>query len=105
VTEDAESSLRILKRGYRSLYVNRAYGRGLMPFDFSNVIRAFASSPIYQYPNGRAPSSPAHIVGSCERGPPYNYCAGVPVAESSRRLDASQADLLRSADRVVSVEA
>ncbi len=34
ITEDAEASLRLLQRGYGSLYVHRSYGRGLMPFDF-----------------------------------------------------------------------
>lgn len=37
ITEDAEASLRILKRGYKSLYVNRAYGSGLMPFNFEGL--------------------------------------------------------------------
>lgn len=37
ITEDAEASLRILKRGYRSYYVNRIYGRGLMPFTFEGL--------------------------------------------------------------------
>lgn len=36
ITEDAEASLRILQRGYSSLYVHRSYGRGLMPFDFDS---------------------------------------------------------------------
>ncbi|HEY3310073.1 MAG TPA: glycosyltransferase [Anaerolineales bacterium] len=37
ITEDAEASLRILKRGYQSLYINKAYGRGLMPFNFEGL--------------------------------------------------------------------
>jgi cellulose synthase/poly-beta-1,6-N-acetylglucosamine synthase-like glycosyltransferase len=37
ITEDAEASLRILKKGYQSLYVNRAFGRGLMPFNFEGL--------------------------------------------------------------------
>jgi cellulose synthase/poly-beta-1,6-N-acetylglucosamine synthase-like glycosyltransferase len=37
ITEDAEASLRILKRGYESLYINRSYGRGLMPFNFEGL--------------------------------------------------------------------
>jgi cellulose synthase/poly-beta-1,6-N-acetylglucosamine synthase-like glycosyltransferase len=37
ITEDAEASLRILKRGYRSLFVNKTYGRGLMPFTFEGL--------------------------------------------------------------------
>ncbi|MDX1665495.1 MAG: glycosyltransferase family 2 protein, partial [Candidatus Promineifilaceae bacterium] len=37
ITEDAEASLRILKRGYRSIFVNRTYGRGLMPFSFEGL--------------------------------------------------------------------
>ncbi len=37
ITEDAEASLRILKRGYQSLYINRAFGRGLMPFNFEGL--------------------------------------------------------------------
>lgn len=37
ITEDAEASLRILKKGYRSLYINRAYGSGLMPFNFEGL--------------------------------------------------------------------
>ncbi len=37
ITEDAEASLRILNRGYSSLYVNRSFGRGLMPLDFEGM--------------------------------------------------------------------
>ncbi|MFW6136044.1 MAG: glycosyltransferase [Chloroflexota bacterium] len=37
ITEDAELSLRILKRGYRSIFVNQTYGRGLMPFTFEGL--------------------------------------------------------------------
>ena len=37
ITEDAEASLRILKKGYQSLYVNRAFGTGLMPFNFDGL--------------------------------------------------------------------
>lgn len=36
ITEDAEASLRILRLGYHSLYVPKAYGHGLMPFDFDS---------------------------------------------------------------------
>ena len=34
ITEDSELSIRILERGYDSLYVNRTYGRGLIPPTF-----------------------------------------------------------------------
>jgi len=37
ITEDAEASLRILKLGYQSLYVNRSFGSGLMPFNFEGL--------------------------------------------------------------------
>ncbi|HET9587624.1 MAG TPA: glycosyltransferase [Anaerolineales bacterium] len=37
ITEDAEASLRILKLGYKSLYINRAFGSGLMPFNFEGL--------------------------------------------------------------------
>jgi len=37
ITEDAEASLRILKRGYQSRYIHKSYGRGLMPFDFEGL--------------------------------------------------------------------
>jgi cellulose synthase/poly-beta-1,6-N-acetylglucosamine synthase-like glycosyltransferase len=37
ITEDAELSIRILKRGYRSVFVKRTYGRGLMPFTFEGL--------------------------------------------------------------------
>ncbi len=37
ITEDAEASLRILKRGYTSIFVNRTYGYGLMPFTFDGL--------------------------------------------------------------------
>lgn len=37
ITEDAEASLRILKRGYQSLYVNQVFGSGLMPFNFEGL--------------------------------------------------------------------
>jgi cellulose synthase/poly-beta-1,6-N-acetylglucosamine synthase-like glycosyltransferase len=37
ITEDAEASLRILKLGYRSVFINRSYGHGLMPFTFDGL--------------------------------------------------------------------
>ncbi len=37
ITEDAEISLRILGRGYESVYVDRTYGRGLMPLNFNGL--------------------------------------------------------------------
>ncbi len=37
ITEDAEASLRILKRGYQSLYIHKVFGHGLMPFDFESL--------------------------------------------------------------------
>src|SRR5919109_500182 len=37
ITEDAEASLRILKKGYQSLYINRSFGRGLMPYTFEGL--------------------------------------------------------------------
>ncbi|MGE5220805.1 MAG: glycosyltransferase family 2 protein, partial [Omnitrophica WOR_2 bacterium] len=37
ITEDAEASLRILKRGYQSLFINKTYGKGLMPFTFDGL--------------------------------------------------------------------
>jgi cellulose synthase/poly-beta-1,6-N-acetylglucosamine synthase-like glycosyltransferase len=39
MTEDAEASLRILKLGYESVYVNKAYGTGLQPFSFEGLKR------------------------------------------------------------------
>jgi cellulose synthase/poly-beta-1,6-N-acetylglucosamine synthase-like glycosyltransferase len=37
ITEDAELSLRLLKHGGRSVYINRTYGRGLMPLSFDGL--------------------------------------------------------------------
>src|SRR5688572_13576868 len=37
ITEDAEASMRILNRGYDSLYVEETFGRGLMPLDFEGL--------------------------------------------------------------------
>jgi cellulose synthase/poly-beta-1,6-N-acetylglucosamine synthase-like glycosyltransferase len=37
ITEDAEASLRILKHGYDSLFVQRSYGHGLMPLTFEGL--------------------------------------------------------------------
>lgn len=37
VTEDAEASLRMLARGHRGVYINRAYGHGLMPLSFDGL--------------------------------------------------------------------
>ena len=37
ITEDAEASLRILKRGYSSVYIKHSYGYGLMPFTFEGL--------------------------------------------------------------------
>ncbi len=37
ITEDAEASLRILQRGYDSVYVNRSYGQGIMPLNFEGL--------------------------------------------------------------------
>jgi len=39
ITEDAEASLRILARGWKSVYVNTPFGRGLMPLDFDGLRR------------------------------------------------------------------
>jgi cellulose synthase/poly-beta-1,6-N-acetylglucosamine synthase-like glycosyltransferase len=39
ITEDAEISLRLLARGYLGRYVNRSYGRGLMPLEFDALKR------------------------------------------------------------------
>jgi cellulose synthase/poly-beta-1,6-N-acetylglucosamine synthase-like glycosyltransferase len=39
ITEDAEASLRVLKRGYTSLYFHRSMGRGLMPCTFAGLKR------------------------------------------------------------------
>lgn len=37
ITEDAEISLRVLARGYRSVYVPRPYGRGIMPLTYEGL--------------------------------------------------------------------
>ncbi len=37
ITEDAEASLRILKLGYKSIYINHAYGHGIMPLNFEGL--------------------------------------------------------------------
>src|SRR5215212_2534893 len=37
ITEDAEASLRILKKGYQSLYINHSYGSGMMPINFEGL--------------------------------------------------------------------
>ena len=34
ITEDAEASLRMLNKGYQSVYINHAYGQGLLPTTF-----------------------------------------------------------------------
>ena len=34
ITEDAEASLRMLRKGYQSVYINHAYGHGLLPTTF-----------------------------------------------------------------------
>jgi len=36
ITEDAELGLRIFENGYEALYVNKTYGRGLMPDNFND---------------------------------------------------------------------
>jgi cellulose synthase/poly-beta-1,6-N-acetylglucosamine synthase-like glycosyltransferase len=37
ITEDAEASLRILRKGYQSVYINQAYGHGLLPITFEDT--------------------------------------------------------------------
>ena len=37
VTEDAEASLRMLARGHSGVYIQRAYGHGLMPLSFDGL--------------------------------------------------------------------
>ncbi|MCI0393327.1 MAG: glycosyltransferase [Chloroflexi bacterium] len=37
ITEDAEASLRLLSRGYQSIYINRAFGHGLLPTTFEST--------------------------------------------------------------------
>jgi len=39
ITEDAEASLRLLARGWKSVYVNQVFGAGLMPLDFDGLRR------------------------------------------------------------------
>jgi cellulose synthase/poly-beta-1,6-N-acetylglucosamine synthase-like glycosyltransferase len=39
ITEDAEASLRVLKRGYASQYFHRSMGQGLMPCTFAGLKR------------------------------------------------------------------
>jgi cellulose synthase/poly-beta-1,6-N-acetylglucosamine synthase-like glycosyltransferase len=36
ITEDAETSLRLLKKGYSGVYVASSYGRGIMPLTFAS---------------------------------------------------------------------
>lgn len=37
ITEDAESSLRMLRAGYQGLYVNQSFGQGIMPLTFTSL--------------------------------------------------------------------
>ena len=37
ITEDAEASLRMLSRGYHSVYINQPYGQGLLPTTFEST--------------------------------------------------------------------
>jgi cellulose synthase/poly-beta-1,6-N-acetylglucosamine synthase-like glycosyltransferase len=37
ITEDAEISLRVLAKGYRSIYVPRAFGRGILPLTYEGL--------------------------------------------------------------------
>jgi len=37
ITEDAETSLRILRDGYSGLFVGRSFGRGIMPLSFASL--------------------------------------------------------------------
>ncbi len=37
ITEDAEASLRMLRKGYESVYINRPYGYGLLPTTFEDT--------------------------------------------------------------------
>jgi cellulose synthase/poly-beta-1,6-N-acetylglucosamine synthase-like glycosyltransferase len=39
ITEDAEASLRLLARGWKSVYLNQPLGEGLMPLDFAGLRR------------------------------------------------------------------
>lgn len=39
ITEDAEASLRLLARGWKSVYIHRTFGEGLMPLDFDGLRR------------------------------------------------------------------
>jgi cellulose synthase/poly-beta-1,6-N-acetylglucosamine synthase-like glycosyltransferase len=37
ITEDAEASLRILKRGYQGIFLDHTYGQGIMPLNFDGL--------------------------------------------------------------------
>ncbi|MGH8995430.1 MAG: glycosyltransferase, partial [Acidimicrobiales bacterium] len=37
ITEDAETSLRLLMAGYQGLFISRSYGRGIMPLTFTSL--------------------------------------------------------------------
>jgi cellulose synthase/poly-beta-1,6-N-acetylglucosamine synthase-like glycosyltransferase len=37
ITEDADTSLRLLRSGYSGLFIDKSYGRGIMPLTFSSL--------------------------------------------------------------------
>jgi cellulose synthase/poly-beta-1,6-N-acetylglucosamine synthase-like glycosyltransferase len=37
ITEDADTSLRLLRAGYSGLFINKSFGRGIMPLTFSSL--------------------------------------------------------------------
>ena len=78
ITEDAEASLRLLARGWKSIYIHRAYGEGLMPLDFDGLRRqrfrwAFGGVHILRRHIGLLlGTTPSKLT----RGQRYHYLAG-----------------------------
>ncbi|MDX1605622.1 MAG: glycosyltransferase [Candidatus Competibacterales bacterium] len=78
ITEDAELGLRILRHGYRSLYIPRSYGRGLTPDTFQDYkAQRFrwvfgAMQILRRHRHALFGSQP----GTLDRGQRYHFVAG-----------------------------
>jgi len=78
ITEDAEASLRLLARGWESVYINRPFGEGLMPLDFDGLRRqrfrwAFGGVQILRRHFGMLITPGRSRLTSAQR---YHYFAG-----------------------------
>ena len=85
ITEDAEASLRILKLGYKSIYVKRTYGHGIMPLNFEGLEETTLSLVLRGRPDSAKALGSADAMGALDRSDKPAAGVGVPSTQPAWR--------------------